>query len=123
MFWATTAAIGFLLAAAAILSGIQAGLAARLLAAEIMGFEILVWVPKLIATPGEHFVWAGNAISVAMVAAIWVVSDALNEPRRVLANPEPQFLDDAGTAAAKRNRLICHLHARRNRLQDKEGMV
>ena len=31
MFWATATAIGFLLAAAAILSGIQAGLAARLL--------------------------------------------------------------------------------------------
>jgi len=78
MFWAVTTAVCFLLAAAAILSGIQAGLAARLLTAEIVGFEILVWVPKFIAAPHEHFNWAGNAISLAMVAAIWVVSDALN---------------------------------------------
>lgn len=91
MFWAVTAAIGFLLAAAAILSGIQAGLAARLLTAEIMGFEILVWVPKLIATPHEHFIWAGNAISLAMVAAIWVVSDALSQPRTSKKNPEPKI--------------------------------
>lgn len=86
MFWAITTAICFLLAAAAILSGIQAGLAARLLTAEIVGFEILVWVPKFIAAPHEHFCWAGNAISLAMVAAIWVVSDVLNEPRTAVAS-------------------------------------
>jgi hypothetical protein len=91
MFWAITAAIGFLLAAAAILSGIKAGLAARLLTAEIMGFEVLVWVPKLIADPHSHFNWAGNAISLAMVAAAWVVSDALNEPRRLYAKPRPSI--------------------------------
>ena len=88
MFWSVTTAVCFLLAAAAILSGIQAGLAARLVTAEIMGFEILVWVPKLIAAPHEHFFWAGNAISLAMVAAVWVVSDTLNEPRRFDASSE-----------------------------------
>ncbi len=98
MFWAITTATCFLLAAAAILSGIQAGLAARLLTAEIMGFEIFVWAPKFIAAPHEHFYWAGNAISLAMISAIWVVSDALNEPRRVHANPEPQFHDEPRTA-------------------------
>ena len=82
MFWAIATAICFLLAAAAILSGIQAGLAALLLTVELMGFEILVWLPKLIAAPRERFNWAGNAISLTMVAAVWVVSDALNEPRR-----------------------------------------
>lgn len=91
MFWAATAAIGFLLAAAAILSGIQAGLAARLLLGEIAGFEILVWVPKFIADPHSHFNWAGNAVSLAMVAAIWVVSDALNEPRTSKKNLEPKI--------------------------------
>ena len=81
MFWAGATAAGFLLGAAAILSGIQAGVAARLLTAEIMGFEILVWVPKFIADPHSHFNWAGNGISLAMVAAAWVVSDALSAPR------------------------------------------
>ena len=81
MFWAGATAACFLLGAAAVLSGIQAGVAARLLTAEIMGFEILVWVPKFIADPHSHFNWAGNGISLAMVAAAWVVSDALSAPR------------------------------------------
>ena len=101
MFWAITAAICFLLAAVAILSGIQAGLAARLLTAEIMGFEILVWVPKFTASPREHFVWAGNTISLAMVAAIWVVADALNEPRGPSADSatsSPRRTGDGGAA-------------------------
>jgi uncharacterized membrane protein YphA (DoxX/SURF4 family) len=123
MFWAITTAIGFLLAAAAILSGIQAGLAARLLTAEIMGFEILVWAPKFIAAPHERFYWAGNAISLAMVAAIRVVSDALNEPRRVDAKPKPQLLDGPGTRVSERNQLSGQLHARRINCKDAGEIV
>jgi uncharacterized membrane protein YphA (DoxX/SURF4 family) len=77
MFWAYATTIGFFLAAAAILSGIMAPLASRLLLAEIVGFEILVWIPKLLASPHEHFIWSGNAISVAMAGAIWAVSDSI----------------------------------------------
>lgn len=46
IFWAYATTIGFFLAAAAILSGIKAPLASRLLTAEIVGFEILVWIPS-----------------------------------------------------------------------------
>ena len=77
MFWAYATTIGFFLAAAAILSGIMAPLASRLLTAEIVGFEILVWVPKLIAGPHDHFNWAGNAICVAIAGATWAVSDSI----------------------------------------------
>ena len=77
MFWAYATTIGFFLAAAAILSGIMAPLASRLLTAEIVGFEILVWIPKLIAGPHDHFIWAGNAICVAIAGAIWAVSDSI----------------------------------------------
>ncbi len=66
------------MSAAAILSGVMAGLAARLLTIMIFGFEILIWAPRLAATPYDHFNWAGNAISIAMGAAAWVVSDAIN---------------------------------------------
>ena len=76
MFWAYVTTIGFFLAAAAILSGIMAPLASRLLTAEIVGFEILVWIPKLIASPHEHFIWAGNGICIAIAGAIWAVSDS-----------------------------------------------
>lgn len=83
MFWAYVTTIGFFLAAAAILAGIAAPLASRLITAEILGFEILVWIPKLMAGPHDHFNWAGNAISVALSGAPWVVSDSICRAARV----------------------------------------
>lgn len=77
MFWAYVTTIGFFLAAVAILSGIMAPLASRLVTAEILGFEILVWIPKLVAGPHEHGNWAGNAISIALSGAPWVVADSI----------------------------------------------
>jgi hypothetical protein len=77
MFWAYATTIGFFFAAASILTGILAPLASRLLTAEIVGFEILVWIPKLVADPHNHFIWAGNAISVAIAGATWLVSDSI----------------------------------------------
>ncbi len=90
MFWAYATTIGFFLAAAAILSGIMAPLASRLLTAEIVGFEIFVWIPKLLAGPHDHFNWAGNAICVALAGAPWVVSDSVcRTARRAPARTEP----------------------------------
>jgi uncharacterized membrane protein YphA (DoxX/SURF4 family) len=77
MFWAYVTTIGFFLAAAAILSGIMAPLASRLLTAEIVGFELLVWIPKLLAAPHDHFNWAGNGICIAIASATWAVSDSI----------------------------------------------
>ena len=77
-FWAVATAVCFLLAAAAILSGVLAGLAARLLTAEIVGFELLVWIPRLVSAPHQHSMWAGNGISLAMCGAAWVVADSIN---------------------------------------------
>lgn len=82
MFWAVATAIFFLFAAAAILSGMLAGLAARLLTAMILGFEALVWAPKLFTSPHEHFVWAGNGICLALAGAAWVIADSMSESRR-----------------------------------------
>jgi uncharacterized membrane protein YphA (DoxX/SURF4 family) len=85
MFWAYVTTIGFFAAAAAILSGVLAPIAARLLTAEIVGFEILVWIPKLLAAPRDHFVWAGNAICVAIAGAVWAVSDSICRAKRAPA--------------------------------------
>ena len=82
MFWAVTTAICFLLAAGAILSGILADLASRLLAAMIVGFELLVWAPRLAASPHAHFEWAGNAVSLALAGGAWVVADAIHYSRK-----------------------------------------
>jgi hypothetical protein len=56
----------------------MAPLAARLLTAEIVIFELLVWIPNLSAGPSNHFNWAGNAICIALVGASWVVSDSIS---------------------------------------------
>jgi uncharacterized membrane protein YphA (DoxX/SURF4 family) len=80
VFWIFFTAICFLLAAAAILSGIRARLAALLLAAEILGFEIFVWIPKFIAGPHDHSNWSGNAINLALMSAAWLIADAFATP-------------------------------------------
>jgi len=81
-FWTAANGTLFLMASAAIFSGIKAALATRLLTIMIFLFEILVWVPKLLAAPHDHFNWAGNVICIAMAAAAWVVSDAINETEK-----------------------------------------
>jgi uncharacterized membrane protein len=74
-FWAWATGVFHLLAGIAILARVQDVLASRLLTAMMFGFGALVWAPMLIAKPGEHFMWAGNAINFALMSAAWVVSD------------------------------------------------
>jgi uncharacterized membrane protein YphA (DoxX/SURF4 family) len=81
MFWAIATTVFFALAAASILSGILAGVASRLLAAMIVGFELLVWAPRLFTAPHDHFNWAGNGISLALAGGAWVVADLIAQPR------------------------------------------
>lgn len=89
VFWCYATTIGFFLAAAAILSGIMAPLASRLLTAEIVGFELLVWIPKLLAGPHDHFLWAANGISIAISGAIWAVSDSICLAKQAPGHTEP----------------------------------
>lgn len=99
IFWAYVTTIGFFLAAAAILTGIMAPLASRLITAEILGFEILVWIPKLVADPHNHFNWAGNAISVALSGAPWVVSDSICRATRQRATGRAESAIEISTPA------------------------
>lgn len=75
VFWAGATAICFMCAAAAIFAGLLAALATRLLTVMIFGFGVLVWLPKLLAQPHVHFIWSGNAINFALMAAAWVMAD------------------------------------------------
>jgi uncharacterized membrane protein YphA (DoxX/SURF4 family) len=77
MFWAYATTLGFFGAAVAILTGIMAPLASRLLTAQIVIFELLFWIPNLLAGPSKHFNWGGNAISIAIAGAAWVVADSI----------------------------------------------
>ena len=87
MFWAYATTIGFFGAAVAILTGIMAPLAARLLTAEIVILELLFWIPNLHGAPNNHFNWAGNAIGIALAGAAWVVSDAISAAAKTKSIP------------------------------------
>jgi uncharacterized membrane protein YphA (DoxX/SURF4 family) len=76
-FWALATGVFHLLAGLAIVTGIQAVLASRLLTAMILGFGALVWAPTLIAAPGSHLAWCGNAINLAVAGAAWIVADVI----------------------------------------------
>jgi uncharacterized membrane protein YphA (DoxX/SURF4 family) len=71
-----------LLAGIAIVTGIQAVLASRLLTAMILTFGALVWAPSLVVHPTTHLFWSGNAINLAFAGAAWIVADAIASQRR-----------------------------------------
>jgi uncharacterized membrane protein YphA (DoxX/SURF4 family) len=95
VFWIWATTIGFFLAAIALLTGIMAPLASRLLTVEIVSFELFFWIPRAIASPHDHFVWSGNAISTAIAGAVWVVSDSICHAKK---SPAPQEITQAQPA-------------------------
>ena len=78
VFWTAATGVCFLLAAVAILTGLLAGLASRLNAVMIVSFELLIWVPKLVAAPHDHFTWSGNVICIALAGSAWAVADLID---------------------------------------------
>jgi uncharacterized membrane protein YphA (DoxX/SURF4 family) len=77
--WALATGAAHLLAGLALLSGVRALLAARLLTAMFIGFGLLVWAPQILLHPEAHMVWAGNAINLALIGAAWVIADSIGE--------------------------------------------
>ncbi|MGI9070792.1 MAG: hypothetical protein ACR2JB_05540 [Bryobacteraceae bacterium] len=86
-FWAVATGVAHLLAAMAILSGVLAVLASRLLTLMLILFGALVWMPSLFAHPREHMVWSGNAISLAMASGAWVIADWIASRQSKLQDP------------------------------------
>ena len=82
VFWATATGTCHIAAGLAIISGFRARLAAILLTLMYAGFQPLVHIPMLLATPSSHFLWGENAINLALTGAAWVVADALARPER-----------------------------------------
>jgi uncharacterized membrane protein YphA (DoxX/SURF4 family) len=77
IFWAYATAAGHFLAGAAILSGIAARLAARLLTFMFVVFGVLVHAPALLNDPHSHFNWAANAMNFALIASAWVMAASI----------------------------------------------
>lgn len=82
-FWAVATGVAHLLAGVAILTGVLAPLASRLLTAMLVGFGVLVWAPALFANPRAHMTWAGNAVNLTMIGAAWVVADSIASRKRL----------------------------------------
>jgi uncharacterized membrane protein YphA (DoxX/SURF4 family) len=82
VFWAYATGIGHIAAGVAILTGVQARLAAILLTAMYASFTLLVHLPMLLADPSSHFIWSENALNLALIGVAWVVADSLAQTKR-----------------------------------------
>jgi uncharacterized membrane protein len=81
-FWAYATGVGHMAAGVAILTRVQARLAAVLLTLMFASFTPLVHVPMLLATPSSHWIWNENAVNIALIGAAWVVADSLSPKAR-----------------------------------------
>ncbi len=81
-FWAYATGVAHIAAGVAIVTSVQARLAAILLTAMFASFTPLVHVPMLLADPSSHWIWSENALNLALIGAAWVVGDSLARPRR-----------------------------------------
>jgi uncharacterized membrane protein YphA (DoxX/SURF4 family) len=77
MFWAILTTVAMALGAVALLSGQLAVPASRLLTLMMVGFGLLIWLPRLFSNPHDPMNWGGNAQNLAITGASWIVSDLL----------------------------------------------
>jgi len=76
-FWGYATGLGFVAAGIAILTGVQARLAAILMTAMLASFALLVHAPMLLADHSIHWNWSECAVNLAVMGAAWVVADSL----------------------------------------------
>jgi uncharacterized membrane protein YphA (DoxX/SURF4 family) len=81
-FWAYATGAGHIAGGLAILTGVQARLAAILLTVMYALFTPLVHVPMLLAGPPSHFIWSENALNIALTGVAWIIADSLARPGR-----------------------------------------
>jgi len=84
-FWGYATGVAHIAAGVAILSGVQARLAAILLTAMYASFTPLVHIPMLLADPSKQFIWSENALNLVLVGVAWVVVDSLPKPGKTAA--------------------------------------
>jgi len=79
-FWGYATGVGFVTAGIAILTGVQARLAAILMTAMLVSFGVLSNGPILLADHKSHWNWTESAVNLAVVGAAWVLADSLARP-------------------------------------------
>lgn len=80
-FWGYATGFAHIAAGLAIMSGIQARLAAILLSVMYASFTPLVHIPTIIADPSNHWFWSENAANLVLTGVAWVVADSLARPK------------------------------------------
>jgi uncharacterized membrane protein len=78
LFVALTGA-GHIAAGLGLLFGVVPRLAALMEAAMVIAFALLVWIPRIVASPADLHGWAAFWITWAVGAAAWVVADSYPE--------------------------------------------
>ena len=79
-FWGYATGVAHIAGGLAILTGIQARLAAILLTIMYASFTPLVHVRMALENPSSHFVWSENALNLILAGVAWVVADSLARP-------------------------------------------
>jgi hypothetical protein len=72
-FWTAATAAAFALAAVALITGFRARLAARLEAAMLLAFVLLIWIPLLVADSHSHGNWSEGIETLVIAGAAWIV--------------------------------------------------
>ncbi|MGA7556360.1 MAG: hypothetical protein WBW54_21635 [Candidatus Acidiferrales bacterium] len=80
VFWGYVTGVCFIAAGVAILTGVQARLAAILLTVMLASFGLLANLPILLGDHASHFNWTESAVNLAVVGAAWVLADSLARP-------------------------------------------
>jgi uncharacterized membrane protein YphA (DoxX/SURF4 family) len=76
-FWGYATGVAHIVAGIAILTGVQARLAAVLLTIMFAAFTPLVHLPLLLGDPSRYSNWTENALNLALTGAAWVIADSL----------------------------------------------
>lgn len=82
MFWALLTGAGHLAVGLALIVGRLAVLATRLASLMYLCFAAFAWLPGAVTHPDQWLRWAGTAITLAMLAAVWLVGDYLQAASR-----------------------------------------
>ena len=87
LFWAVATGIFYFGGGVALVTGVWASLAARLLALMIACFALFIWAPALFAQPDNHVVWAGNAMTLLAAAVARIIAEAIDSQKE--GRPDP----------------------------------
>jgi uncharacterized membrane protein len=81
VFWALFTGLGHLAVSFALITGRLVFLATRLAGLMYFAFAALAWLPGAVTHPDQWLRWAGTAITLVLLAAVWMVGDYHRESR------------------------------------------